>query len=49
MLSCKNYILKHVLDFPDCPQTETQHVSDILNGKVYVVEDLGDMLNDLAP
>ena len=40
MLRGKNYMLKHVVDLLDCPQTETKQVSDMLSGKAYLVNHL---------
>ena len=37
MLSGKNYMLKHVSDLLNCPQTETKQVPDMLRGKSYIV------------
>jgi hypothetical protein len=45
----KNYMLEHVLERLDCPQTETKPFSDMLSGKIYVINPLRERLNDLAP
>jgi hypothetical protein len=40
MLSGKNDMPKHVGDLLNCPPAETKHVSNMLRGKIYTVNDL---------
>ena len=45
MLSGKNYMLKHLWDMLNYPQTGTKHVSDMLSGKNYMLKHGVDLLD----